>query len=291
MSTALTKETNPKDTIAGNKVALALLSPIAKAHWALAQTAGMLKYGSWNWRVSGVRASVYLSAMQRHIDAYISGEETDPVDGSNHLGNIMACAAILLDAKAAKKLTDDRPPSVSLRDAYAFVEAQMPKLRELYKDKAPRHCTIEDTETDSKVRTDGETLRGTTRRDDEARPAEAASARRFREGDVVHHFQGMEGAFVRYVSETYGGDCVVDWGYRGKIPTLESKLTLLRRPLHVGDEIFVGGKKRTVFAVQNDTINLDGGGFIFFDTFLDVRHADGTPMEPVSANAPVCGAV
>lgn len=139
------KQSNPKDSAGDKKVPLWLLSPIAKAHWALAQFAGMLKYGAWNWRAAGVRSSVYLSAMQRHMDAYCSGEEHDPVDGSHHLGNIMACCAILLDAQAADKLTDDRPPSVGVRATYAEVEAVMARLREQYRDKAPRHYTIADT--------------------------------------------------------------------------------------------------------------------------------------------------
>lgn len=140
------KDGNPKDLAATTKIPLWLLSPIAKAHWALAQFAGMAKYGAWNWRVAGVRSSVYTSALQRHLDAYISGEETDPVDGTHHLGNIMACAAILLDAREAGKLTDDRPPSVSLRGAYATLEALAGRLRDQYQDRAPRHYTIEDTE-------------------------------------------------------------------------------------------------------------------------------------------------
>lgn len=141
-----TKDTNPKDSIGDRKVPLWLLSPIAKAHWAVAQFSGLIKYGAWNWRKAGVRKSIYLSAMQRHMDAYLSGEEHDPVDGTKHLGNIMACAAILLDAEAAGKIVDDRPPSVGLREAYAEVEATMSRLREQYADKAPRHYTIEDTE-------------------------------------------------------------------------------------------------------------------------------------------------
>jgi hypothetical protein len=139
-----TKDTNPKDAVAGNKIPLVLLSPIAKAEWSLAQYAGMIKYGAWNWRVSGVRASVYLSAMSRHMDAYLSGEEKDPTDGTHHLGNIMACAAILLDAREAGKLTDDRPPMVGLRSAYGDLETLMSRLRDQYKDKTPRHCTIAD---------------------------------------------------------------------------------------------------------------------------------------------------
>jgi hypothetical protein len=140
------KASNPKDAAASTRIPLWLLSPIAKAHWALAQFAGMVKYGAWNWRWAGVRSSVYLSAMQRHMDAYLSGEEYDPIDGTHHLGNIMACASILLDARAAGKLTDDRPPSVGIRSTYSALEALAAKLRDQYADKNPRHFTIEDTE-------------------------------------------------------------------------------------------------------------------------------------------------
>lgn len=138
------KASNPKDAIGDTKVPTWLLSAVAKAEWALAQFAGMCKYGAWNWRAAGVRKSVYLSAMGRHLDAYISGEEFDPVDGTHHLGNIMACCAILLDAEAAGKITDDRPPRVDMRPAYDRVQAQMAVLREKYKDMAPKHWTITD---------------------------------------------------------------------------------------------------------------------------------------------------
>ncbi len=141
-----TKATNPKDAVGDTKVPLWLLSPIAKAQWALAQFAGFLKYGAWNWRVMGVRASVYASAGARHFDAYLSGEEFDPVDGTHHLGNAMACAAILLDAKAAGKLVDDRPPSVGIRETYAEVERQMAALRTQYANREPKHYSIVDTE-------------------------------------------------------------------------------------------------------------------------------------------------
>ena len=58
----------------------------------------------------------------------------------------MACCAILLDAKAAGKLTDDRPPIVGIRKTYDELETLMARLREQYKDKAPRHYTIADTD-------------------------------------------------------------------------------------------------------------------------------------------------
>lgn len=139
-----TKLSNPKDAAGDSKVPLWLLSPIAKAKWALAQFAGMVKYGAWNWRVAGVRASTYSSAIQRHHDGWLSGEEFDPDDGTDHLANIMACCSLLIEAKAAGKLTDDRPPRVTHRAAYAEVQAQMAVLRKKYADKMPKHYTIED---------------------------------------------------------------------------------------------------------------------------------------------------
>lgn len=151
MRAAAVKESNPKDAAATARIPLWLLSPIAKAHWSLAQFAGMLKYGAWNWRVAGVRSSVYLSAMQRHIDAYASGEEVDPIDGTHHLGNIMACAAILLDAKESGKLTDDRPPRLGIRATYQALEALAAKLIAQYAKTKPRHFTAADGPSESEV--------------------------------------------------------------------------------------------------------------------------------------------
>ncbi len=140
------KLSNPKDALGDTKVPLWLCSPIASAKWAVAQFVGLVKYGAWNYRVTGVRASVYISAMRRHIEAYESGEELDPKDKTPHLGHIMACAAILIDAQEAGVLTDDRPPSVSLRKVYAETEEQMKHVLELYKDfPKPKHYTIGDT--------------------------------------------------------------------------------------------------------------------------------------------------
>lgn len=116
------KFTNPKDAVASSKIPLWLLSPIAKAHWAIAQAVGVVKYGAWNWREAGVRSSVYLSAIQRHFDCYLDGEDFDPVDGQHNLGAIMACCAILIDAQYNGKLTDDRPPRGFLRGQYADLE-------------------------------------------------------------------------------------------------------------------------------------------------------------------------
>ena len=46
-----------------------------------------------------------------------------------------------MDAEEAGTLDDDRPPVVGVRKVYAWVEEQMVKLREKYKDKNPTHYT------------------------------------------------------------------------------------------------------------------------------------------------------
>ena len=139
------KLSNPKEAIGDKKVPLWLCSPVAEAHWAAAQFCGLTKYGAWNWRAAGVRTSTYLSAIKRHHGRYSNGERLDPVDGTLHLGNIMACAAILLEAEYLGKLNDDRPPPADLQKVFDEVEGICGALKAKYADKEPKHWTIADT--------------------------------------------------------------------------------------------------------------------------------------------------
>ena len=105
------KPSNPKDIAAFNKAPLHLVPGSFKAMTALALAEGALKYGSNNWRVAGVRASVYKSALERHMDKWWNGENCDPETGVPHLANAAACLAVLIDALAQDNLHDDRPPA------------------------------------------------------------------------------------------------------------------------------------------------------------------------------------
>lgn len=146
------KAGNPKDVVASTRIPLWLLSTTAKVAWAAAQFVGVAKYGAWNWRADGARFSVYLSAMERHLEGLKNGEEFDPEDGTRHEGSIMACAAILLDAKAMGKLVDDRPPRLDHRPDIAEGEAIMAKCVERYRHLSPKHWTINDTLPNSESR-------------------------------------------------------------------------------------------------------------------------------------------
>lgn len=141
------KDTNPKDAIAIDKLPLHLVSPIIKAYQAIAHYLGNVKYGAWNYRVAGVRNSIYKSALERHVDAWWEGEDYDPTDGTPHLANAQACLNILIEGQYTPSTVDDRPPSrrKELAAVRAEFEALMPKLREKYADKSPRHYTIADS--------------------------------------------------------------------------------------------------------------------------------------------------
>lgn len=144
------KPTNPKDAIGLTKVPLHLLSPIVKAYASIAHYLGNVKYGAWNWRAGGARASVYVSALHRHVDRWWAGEEFDPADGTPHLANALCCLNIIIESKYDGKLIDDRPPSIDVDRAYQMVEELMPKIREKYKDLDPKHWTIADKVSNTK---------------------------------------------------------------------------------------------------------------------------------------------
>jgi hypothetical protein len=67
------------------------------------------KYGPFNWREKDVIASIYIDAALRHISGWFEREETAEDSGVHHLGHVIACMAILLDAQENGNLIDDRP--------------------------------------------------------------------------------------------------------------------------------------------------------------------------------------
>jgi hypothetical protein len=102
-------DNNPKTAIGVSKVPLHYIPPVALVHLGLAMEDGGGKYGLMNWREFTVSASVYYDAMFRHLMAWWDGEDAAPDSGVHHLGHVMACAAIILDAAETTRLNDDRP--------------------------------------------------------------------------------------------------------------------------------------------------------------------------------------
>lgn len=140
-----TKPTNPKDAFGSAKVPLGLCPSTAQAEWALAQLEGALKYGRFNWRIAGVRASIYSDAILRHHGKWYNGQNRDPMTKVHELASIMACCAILIDSEVLGMLEDDRPPMAPLGELLDINMAVVAHLKDLFKDHSPFQATIVDT--------------------------------------------------------------------------------------------------------------------------------------------------
>lgn len=77
---------------------------------ALAMMEGARKYGRHNYRIAGVRASVYLDAAGGHESNFWEGEDNDPDSQIHHLYKAMASLAVLIDSIEQENWVDDRPP-------------------------------------------------------------------------------------------------------------------------------------------------------------------------------------
>lgn len=107
---------NPKTQYGMQKPMLHLIPSTALIEMSVAMTHGGAKYGPYNWRTSEVSSTVYIDAALRHLHSYLSREDRDKDSGAHHLGHVMACCAILLDAYQCRKLNDDRPPGAPFGD-------------------------------------------------------------------------------------------------------------------------------------------------------------------------------
>lgn len=140
------KPTNPKDIIGSNKLPLHLWPETATLMGCLAMLDGALKYGRSNFRAVGVRASIYVDACKRHINKWFEGEELDPDSGVPHLSHALACLAIIIDARAAGKLNDDRMIKGGYVKLVNELTPHVKMLKERHKDRSPKHYTISDSD-------------------------------------------------------------------------------------------------------------------------------------------------
>lgn len=144
------KPSNPKDLIGRTKLPLSIVPAVTIAYLTLGHAEGMLKYGYVNWRECGVKLSIYMDAYNRHMLKFNEGQWADPKTRVPHLANALACLSIIIDAKEAGKLIDDRP--LSNQGAIAFIETEgqaiWQHLMGLYGDVKPKHYTIEEGRLD-----------------------------------------------------------------------------------------------------------------------------------------------
>lgn len=105
------KPSNPKDAVGIKKVSMSTLPATVLAELAVALHEGALKYGRHNYRVIGVRASVYYDATFRHLMDWWEGTDDDVGESElSHITKAIASLTVLRDAMIQGKYVDDRPP-------------------------------------------------------------------------------------------------------------------------------------------------------------------------------------
>lgn len=136
------KATNPKDSLGIKKVGTHLIPTEVIAETGLALLEGALKYGAHNYRVAGVRASVYYDAVVgRHLAAWWEGEDIDPESGLSHITKAIAGLVVLRDSMFIGNWVDDRPPKLkpgwvqALNKKAAEIIEKYPDAKEPYTEK------------------------------------------------------------------------------------------------------------------------------------------------------------
>lgn len=135
---------NPKDAVGSRKLPLSVLPFRVLCGVALAMLEGALKYGKFNYRAAGVRASVYFDAVVgRHLMSWWEGQDIDPDSGLHEIDKAIAGLMVLRDSMLEGNWVDDRPPRGHV-DMPAL-NAQAAAMMERHDDKHPKHWTIADS--------------------------------------------------------------------------------------------------------------------------------------------------
>ncbi len=112
------KDTNPKDAVGIKKVPISTVSAPVMFELGLAMLEGARKYARHNYRISGIRSSVYVDAASRHLLKWWEGEDDDPDSGLSHITKALASLMVLRDAMVYDKCIDDRPPALPNSNEY-----------------------------------------------------------------------------------------------------------------------------------------------------------------------------
>lgn len=105
------KDTNPKDALGIHRAPLSCVPGPVLFEIGLAMLEGACKYSRHNYRVAGVRHSVYFDAVMRHLWSWWEGEDIDPDSGVHHVSKALAGLTVLRDSMLVGNDVDDRPPA------------------------------------------------------------------------------------------------------------------------------------------------------------------------------------
>ena len=128
----MTTVNDPKGEAGSKKAPMWLLPPVALEQTSWVHKLGNDKYGPFNWRVTGVCATTYVSAIMRHLNAWRDGEDLDPESGISHIAHIATSCNILMDAEACGTLQDDRNKRTAVltrEEAFQKLAESPPSIR------------------------------------------------------------------------------------------------------------------------------------------------------------------
>ncbi len=147
------KDTNPKDSVGCTKPPMHCIPTPVLFEVGMGMYEGGWKYRESNWRIIGVRASIYYDAALRHLTAWRDGEDIDPASKIHHISKVMSCLAVLRDCQMQAEngsgvdYKDDRPPKshVPMAKLEEQFKTMLSRLQAEHGDRKPPY-----TQADSK---------------------------------------------------------------------------------------------------------------------------------------------
>ena len=127
------KKQNPKDEIGTKKPRFysGLPANVTK-EVSIGMMEGAIKYGRHNYRIAGVRASVYIDATLDHLFDYWEGQDIDPDSNLHHITKAIASLYVLRDAQMRDMWEDDRPPKSDVEGAKLRLQVVVDELFNKY---------------------------------------------------------------------------------------------------------------------------------------------------------------
>lgn len=146
-----TKPTNPKDALGSSKTPLWVLPFRVLRGVGMALFEGALKYGAYNWRDAGVRATIYYDAAINHLGDWWEGEDIDSDSGLSHIDKAIASLVVMRDSMYHGNFVDDRP--IKATGEYPMrTDPRVAELIDRYPDPVPAHTEARRGELDDPMR-------------------------------------------------------------------------------------------------------------------------------------------
>ena len=126
------KPSNPKDIIGSTKAPSSTVPRGVLAEVGVGMLEGGCKYGRHNYRVIGVRSSIYFDAAIGHLESWWEGEDIDPDSGLSHITKAICSLVVLRDAMLQDMLNDDRPPKSKIPNMRNHLSSFVQEIIERY---------------------------------------------------------------------------------------------------------------------------------------------------------------